>query len=469
MKTSYLNIVYLITNCFVTKQVFGATDFEISPTLIYHHKDQLSDVVDDVLIRYFGEVQSTVNLISFDGKFSKFCDEENDFVGELMIKVMRRNEVAVIFETVDEIGMMKKFVRHNNILVMKSEKKLSGVLNKENFNLQGNFLIMILEESFKKTQEIFNLLWKKRIINANVIFTQNNKTFVQTFFPFNDIKCNDTSQVNIRVSKNEKNANFFPQKLKNLRNCSIRAGVTQNKPYIFKKESKGKIKLSGREIDLVNALSAALNFNVNFVYVNDSGALHANGTSTGTFKMLIEDKVDLIVGNNNLKPNRLKFIENTTPYITSQITFLIPPGQQLTSFESLFSPLRFKVWICILVYFAFGSIVIFIIKRRSKCDQNFVFGANVKDPYMNMLNAIFGGSQEVEPRGNFARFLLMMFLVFCLVMRTLYCGSLYRFLQSDIHHHEVESIDEMLAKGFKFYVSTSSMDLYESDPKFNGR
>lgn len=86
-----------------------------------------------------------------------------------------------------------------------------------------------------------------------------------------------------------------------------------------------------------------------------------------------------------------------------------------------------------------------------------------------MLNAIFGGAQEIEPRENFSRFLLMMFIIFCLVIRTLYTGSLYRFLQSDIHHSEVESIDEMIEKDFKFYVSTSSLDLYEGDPKFDGR
>lgn len=54
-------------------------------------------------------------------------------------------------------------------------------------------------------------------------------------------------------------------------------------------------------------------------------------------------------------------------------------------------------------------------------------------------------------------------------MRTLYTGSFLRFLQSDIHNSEVESIDEMVEKDFEFYVSTSSRDLYEGDSKFDGR
>lgn len=141
-----------------------------------------------------------------------------------------------------------------------------------------------------------------------------------------------------------------------------------------------------------------------------SGALHEIGSSTGTFKMLLEDKVDLIIGNNNLKPNRLKFIMNTTPYIASQSRFLVPP---LSSFERLFSPLRLKVWLCLGAYFAFGLIVIFIINRQPEVVRNFVYGRNVRSPFINMLNAIFGGAQVVEPRENFSRFLLMMFIIFC--------------------------------------------------------
>lgn len=76
-----------------------------------------------------------------------------------------------------------------------------------------------------------------------------------------------------------------------------------------------KLELSGREIDIANGIAQVLNFSVEFIYVSASGALHANGSSTGTFNMLLEDKVDFIIGNNNLKPNRLKFIGRPTSHL----------------------------------------------------------------------------------------------------------------------------------------------------------
>lgn len=409
-------------------------------------------------------------------------NNEQTFTGNH--KIYRKNQEN--FKNANENS--RNSIKKKNVLFIGQVKSFikcfEKILTKEKFENQGILVLVFFEEKSeiseekleneKVLQKVFEVMWARRIANVEIVLGHGRETVsVYSFLPFADKNCSKVTPVLIKQYKRneilENLENFHSHKFKNLQSCPIRAGVTQNKPYIFKKESKGKISLSGREIELVKELSRVLNFKADFKYVNESGALHSNGTATGTFSFLISGKVDMILGNNNLKPNRLKFIENSTPYIASQITFLIPPGQPLTSFERLFSPLRFKVWICTLIYFLVGIFVIFLVNRQRAAVKNFVFGFNVKNPYMNMLNAVFGGSQEVEPRGNFARFLLTMFLVFCLVIRTLYCGSLYRFMQSDIHHSEVESIDEMLEKGFKFYVSTSSLDLYENDPKFQGR
>lgn len=47
----------------------------------------------------------------------------------------------------------------------------------------------------------------------------------------------------------------------------------------------------------------------------------ANGNSTGTYEELLEYKLNLIIRNDGLKPNRLKSIVNTPPFIASQLFF----------------------------------------------------------------------------------------------------------------------------------------------------
>jgi hypothetical protein len=76
-----------------------------------------------------------------------------------------------------------------------------------------------------------------------------------------------------------------------------------------------------------------------------------------------------------------------------------------------------------------------------------------------MITAIFGLQQNVLPSRNFSRFILMMFLLFCLVNRNVYQGALYLILRSDGHHKPIQSVQEMVDKDFKFYVYRTYVDL----------
>lgn len=119
--------------------------------------------------------------------------------------------------------------------------------------------------------------------------------------------------------------------------------------------------------------------------------------------------------------------------------------------------------------FGIGFIVVYLVGKMSTVTQDFVFGTGVRKPYMNILVAIFGGSQPNVPQRNFARCILMMFLMFCMVIRTLYTGSLYTFLQSNIHHKEAQSIDDMIERDYKFYTVSSILDLLQGQQRINQR
>lgn len=77
---------------------------------------------------------------------------------------------------------------------------------------------------------------------------------------------------------------------------------------------------------------------------------------------------------------------------------------------------------------------------------------------MNLLTALFGGTQHRLPIGNVARLLLMVFLLFCLVIRTLYQGSLFKYLQSNDNAKEPNTIEEMAQKNYTFYMIFSYGD-----------
>jgi hypothetical protein len=100
--------------------------------------------------------------------------------------------------------------------------------------------------------------------------------------------------------------------------------------------------------------------------------------------------------------------------------------------------------------------------------QDFIFGSRNRSPYLNVLTGFVGGAQTVEPQRNFARFLLMMYLLFCLVKRSLYQGALFQFLQMDDRHSAVQSIDEVVELNFRVFMLPSSLE-HTQNMKFRDR
>lgn len=98
--------------------------------------------------------------------------------------------------------------------------------------------------------------------------------------------------------------------------------------------------------------------------------------------------------------------------------------------------------------------VIAFVKWKFNVDiQNFIFGARNTSPYLNTVVVFLGGSLTYLPGRNFARSILCIFMLYCLVVRNRSMGALFTFIKSDsIRNPTVNSIDEMVANDFSFYM-----------------
>lgn len=296
---------------------------------------------------------------------------------------------------------------------------------------------------------------------------QSSTISVYTFLPFSSETCGNTKPFLINEFKDgkftENVETLFTDKTSNLNGCEVRIATSDDsQPYVFSELlPNGSYHFYGRDVDLVNTLSEQLNFRINFTYVGEEGSLSEKGIAEGPFLMLFEDKADLIIASYWLVTYRLKFVDASVPYISEKISFMIPPGAEFSSFEKFARPLDAVTWICLLIFIGCGFAAILLVKNfSSKKVQQFIFGVGVENPSLNIVNAIYGGSQKTLPKLNFARYLLMMFIIFCLVMRTLYVGSLFRFIQGKVHHKEVESIDDMIEKDYKVYLLESTRAVF---------
>jgi uncharacterized membrane protein YfcA len=123
---------------------------------------------------------------------------------------------------------------------------------------------------------------------------------------------------------------------------------------------------------------------------------------------------------------------------------IIPPGDTFSPFENLIYPFRNSVWLSLLITII-SSLFAALFYRK-------IYDKNLKLSFVDVMIIIVGGSQTSLPQKHHKRIILATFLLFFLVIRGLYQGALFEFLQADKRHKEVEKIDEMMEKGFKFYM-----------------
>jgi hypothetical protein len=137
---------------------------------------------------------------------------------------------------------------------------------------------------------------------------------------------------------------------------------------------------------------------------------------------------------------------------------VVPPGRELTSFEQLVYPFQLSLWLSILMFFLLGMLAALMITKKSKRLQDFVYGSGVTSPIFNILQIHFTGQQNILPKRNFARHLLMMLMIYSLIFRTLYQASYFNLLRSNPYQKEVQSFDEMIEKDFSVYSIVTYLD-----------
>lgn len=453
-------------NCTIWIFVCVTDVFNISVSTRNH--SQLADAVCEIVNKVFSKESSSANLIS-DHRFHNFFID--DFKSELLSECSNSINIAFRQESSQNLTSWIGRRRRVNIITISCYEdflQIYKIMSRRYFWLNGFFLFVLTNGEIAEVQEIFSLLWEIQIFNANIIFAERNGTIsVKTFMIFKDETCACTMPVLINHYANGYFANnleqLFPEKMSNLQNCPIKVSIShETKPYILaRKLVNGGYSLDGQDINLINTLAGALNFKINYTYIGIEGFFYENGTSEGPLKILLDGGSELSISDWWLKENRLTFFDATTPYNNDQIIFLVPSGREFTSLEKLIFPLNFYAWVLIMICFGIGFLIIFLIERRSTFEQNFVFGYRVRRPYLNMFIAFIGATQHILPRTNFARFLLMMFLMNSLVIRSLYQGSYFELLRSNKHYNKVESINEMFTEGFTFYVPHGIADVFQ--------
>ncbi|CAO1429976.1 unnamed protein product [Diamesa hyperborea] len=402
----------------------------------------------------------------------------NDYATDILLE-LRGLKLLFRLEHYKKFQDIKKRKRFVNLILADSIASYYDLIrasSANDFDFDGFNIVHVENGTLEDVKKILKIMWNASIYNIIVLFEEKDVVSLMSFTPFTSSECRVSTPVIVNQMKDGKFLNsdvFFRKKFKNLFNCGVKIAASESTPSLMgTKHSDGSYSLRGYDYELISLLSKLMNFKIDLNFTSRTGSwgeIFENGSSTGTIKKLMDGESDFIVGNLFLMTTRMKYMSNTLSYLSISVVLIIPPGQLFTSFEKLFKPFQTTVWIYVIVLTVIGFIVIFITKCQNKRVQHFVFGKGVSYQHLNMLLIFVGGSQHSLPRYNFSRFILMTFILFCLVGRTLYQGSLYNFIQTDKQSAEIATIDELVEQGFDFYMYNTYQEFVRSSRIYKRR
>ena len=426
----------------------------------------LANAAAQIINLQFVKEQSIVNIIKVNELNST---TSQDYISKILLLIIGTNNISYRLEDSRHIHNLEARRRFANVFLIDSFasfKILVHSLTELQFNFSGYFLFVIRKLKISEVRVIFQALWRIHIGRANILLENGDHISMITMIPFSRKACNDVSPVVINkfINGSFLNGIFFPKKFTNLFNCTVKIAAAETEPTVMKNPHDGS--LGGSDIELIFELAKMMNFHdeIHFFPSPGSwGSVYENGTVTGAMGQVVEGAADMTIGNLFMTTIRMQVMSNTRAYQFMPLVLIIPPGKPYTSFEKLFMPFQSTVWKLLMFVSACGIGVICVFKFYGPNSQDFVFGHGVRYHYLNMLLIFVGGSQHHLPQGNFARYLLMTFILFCLVQRTLYQGSLYHFFKSEHRAAEVETIDEMIAREFDFIMLPTYLNfLYQT-------
>jgi hypothetical protein len=133
---------------------------------------------------------------------------------------------------------------------------------------------------------------------------------------------------------------------------------------------------------------------------------------------------------------------------TDRYQFVFTPTVSFSNFEKLFLCFDRATWIVIGLIFGITFLSIFIVNQMPQSIQDIFYGTKVRMPSYNVLGTFFGISQQRLPRESFARCLLIFFVFFCFMVRTLYQSMMFDFIATDMRKPIPDSFDEIIAQNY---------------------
>ncbi|KAG5671310.1 hypothetical protein PVAND_001515 [Polypedilum vanderplanki] len=224
------------------------------------------------------------------------------------------------------------------------------------------------------------------------------------------------------------------------------------------------IKYAGITYEVIEILARRSNFTPNYIILKSIDPKNFDYRTKKYF-----ENVQRIFP---INPNTLNYYEPemlyTQSFSSETYYFLISYNDLYTNYEKLTMPFDDLTWIFLLLTFGLTFATIFGLKFCPHWIRTIIFGRGINNPGYNALGIFFGISQLRLPRESFCRSLLLIFIWFCLIIRTCWQSMMFEFMTTDMRKPLPASLDDLRKMNYTvMFCMDTKMNVFQKE--LNGR
>lgn len=391
------------------------------------------------ILEYLSRQSRTVDIITYGTEY----EASNNFIGSILLRVNFSSAVRIL----DGCRRNPLILNTSSILIFDSKENFMRFATTISWQNDENFrrkhLVSVANLTIVDLRAIPTTVWP--LFNSvNFLVNGNDKSIdVAQNIIFSAHACRE-GLVTVfnrfdRGTRRWHRTDLYPNKYQNLHGCPLFVAVIANITHSAVKQ-------------MIEVLSTSRNFTIQRL------AYKRNRDNNVPFTFdFIEQFIEYGV---TATPS--------IPIVFAQVYFVIPPGEPFDQLEKMFMMFEVEVWLAIFFTFSIALCTILIISLMSQSVKNLVYGSNFTSPAMNLISTFLIGAQHQVPRNSFARYLLILFIIFSLIIRTCHQSLLFKLLQADLRKPRIQSLEELQEKNFTF-IGPMPLETLNVEIKSEGR
>lgn len=335
--------------------------------------------------------------------------------------------------------------------------------------------------------------WQLRIVNIIAIATstRTSETVAVSYIPFRAQRCEIVRPTLIGSFRSADDLHpystsqfWFPNKLGNLHGCPLLVATNEWDPYMMIDMRSRHIdwsaigsshppfheidgqRLDGIEGRLVRELSARMHFRARVLFAREgesSRGMLENGSYTGIMGMVESGAVNLSIGMIGPTPDVDQHFRFSYPYYYEPIVYALPRGRQHTALEKLMLPFTNALWLACGVLLVVATLLLWALSGG---------GTRLAGDMLDVWSLFVGGGYTRGGRRSAGRAengWLLLWLLVTLVLRSVYQGFMFTFMQQNMQVLPPNTVAEMIQHGYRFMLDKESVAFFKSFDVLGGK